>query len=38
MFLRQITTNTNEGIFDIFKSKKELKGIEFEKSPYSRDK
>jgi hypothetical protein len=25
MFLRQITTNTNEGIFDIFKSKKELK-------------
>ena len=25
MFLRQMTTNTNEGIFDIFKSKKELK-------------
>ena len=25
MFLRQITTNTNEGIFDIFKSKNELK-------------
>lgn len=25
MFLRQLTTSTNEGIFDIFKSKKELK-------------
>ena len=30
MFLRQITTNTNEGIFDIFKSKNELKdSLEF---------
>ena len=25
MLLRQITENTNEGIFDIFKSEKELK-------------